>query len=178
LRRGASVLAIEPSARYIPALETLARRFGRLTVCQAAASDISGYGQLSVPAGDADMGGLATLRPVSRADNVQQVRTLRLDDLELHNVSAIKIDVEGHEASVINGALQLIRDNWPFLMIEIEQRHISQPVASVIQMVEDIGYSTFFLESGSLRPAAQFSVATHQRLDRRPYINNFIFKPR
>jgi FkbM family methyltransferase len=178
LRRGATVVAIEPLSRYAHDLNRLAIRFRRLTVCQAAASDTSGQSTIRVPVGDTDLAGFATLRPISTAHNVESVRTIRLDDLELSHVSAIKIDVEGCETAVINGARRLIDAHRPFLMVEIEQRYISQPIFDVIRMVEALGYSAFFLQSGSLRPAAQFAVATHQSAGSGRYINNFIFKPR
>jgi FkbM family methyltransferase len=177
LRRGASVVAMEPQVRYRHALDALSGRFGRLTVCQAAASDASGYADLRVPVGEVDMGGFATLRSLSDSQDVQSVRTVRLDDLDVHKVSAIKIDVEGHEASVIRGALQLIITYHPFLMLEIEQRYIAEPVSDVIQLVENLGYKSFFIQSGSLHPTALFSTETHQRVGYLPYINNFIFKP-
>jgi FkbM family methyltransferase len=177
LRRGANVMAIEPLTRYTDALDALSKRFPKLKICHAAASDAAGQARLSVPVGDIDLGGYATLRPLSGRHQVQTVRTVRLDDLDLDNVSAIKIDVEGHETFVINGARNLIRTFHPFLMIELEQRYISEPVEDAIKMIEDLGYKGFYLKSGSLCPATHFSVETHQRPNYLPYINNFIFKP-
>jgi FkbM family methyltransferase len=178
LRRGANVVAIEPLARNVLDLNRLSARFGRLTVCQAAASDTAGRAELRVPVGDTDLDGYATLRALSTTHNVESVRTIRLDDLELDNVAAIKIDVEGCETAVINGARGLIKKHQPFLMIEIEQRYLSQPIFDVIRIVEGLGYLAFYLEAGILRPAAQFAVSTHQSPGGRVYINNFIFKPR
>jgi FkbM family methyltransferase len=45
---------------------------------------------------------------------------LRLDDLNLNNVSFIKIDVENMEADVIDGAIKTIKRCSPILLIEIQ----------------------------------------------------------
>ena len=45
---------------------------------------------------------------------------LRLDDLELNNISLIKIDVENMEADVIEGGIETILRNRPILIVEIQ----------------------------------------------------------
>jgi FkbM family methyltransferase len=45
---------------------------------------------------------------------------LRLDDLELENISLIKIDVENMEADVIDGAIQTLKRCRPVLIVEIQ----------------------------------------------------------
>jgi FkbM family methyltransferase len=42
-------------------------------------------------------------------------------------VGFIKIDVEGHELAVINGATTLLTTQRPLLLIEIEARHHRLP---------------------------------------------------
>ena len=49
------------------------------------------------------------------------VKKNKLDNLiKSKNIGFIKIDVEGHELEVINGARKLIKENKPILLIEIE----------------------------------------------------------
>jgi FkbM family methyltransferase len=172
-------VAIEPLIPVTQDLNLLANRYPRLTVLQAAASDSAGEARLRVPIEvGVDMGGYATLRPLESPHEVYLVPTIRLDDLGLTNVSALKIDVEGHERFVIAGAVRLIRDNRPLIMIEVDHRYLSVPVTDVLDLVEHLGYKAFFLESGTLHEVTYFSVAHHQRPDRSPYISNFIFMPR
>jgi protein O-GlcNAc transferase len=48
----------------------------------------------------------------------QQVDVIKLDSLNLTNVSMIKIDVENHENEVLDGARQTILNNKPIIFIE------------------------------------------------------------
>jgi len=47
-----------------------------------------------------------------------KITTKTLDSLELNNISMMKIDVEGHENSVLNGSVQTIKRNKPIIFIE------------------------------------------------------------
>jgi FkbM family methyltransferase len=47
-----------------------------------------------------------------------KVVTKTLDSLNLTNVTMIKIDVEGHENSVLNGGIETIKKNSPIIFIE------------------------------------------------------------
>ena len=47
-----------------------------------------------------------------------KVVTKTLDSLNLSNVTMIKIDVEGHENSVLNGGIETIKKNNPIIFIE------------------------------------------------------------
>jgi FkbM family methyltransferase len=48
----------------------------------------------------------------------QKISIVSLDSLKLENVSAIKIDVQGFEQQVLDGAQNLLRQQAPLLMIE------------------------------------------------------------
>jgi FkbM family methyltransferase len=48
-----------------------------------------------------------------------QVNIRRLDDLAIHNISFIKIDVEGYELEVFEGGKETISREKPVIMIEI-----------------------------------------------------------
>ena len=49
---------------------------------------------------------------------INEVTTKTLDSLNLEDVSMIKIDVEGHENNVFNGAIKTIQKNNPIIFIE------------------------------------------------------------
>lgn len=51
--------------------------------------------------------------------NLDKVKIIKLDDLELQNISLMKIDVEGMELSVLQGAINTIKNNYPTIFIEI-----------------------------------------------------------
>ena len=65
--------------------------------------------------------GAASIHPNNEFENYKKVmvNTEKLDNISINDVGFIKIDVEGHELEVINGAKrQLV--NKPVMLIEIE----------------------------------------------------------
>lgn len=64
----------------------------------------------------------------------------RLDDFHLENVSVIKIDVEGMEMEVLEGALDTIQRNRPVMAIEI-----MNDVQERISQIEKMGYQVSHL---------------------------------
>lgn len=93
-----------------------------------------------------------------------EVPTVRLDD-EIGTavqVDFVKIDVEGHEMSVLLGGSEMFRRCRPSILIEIEQRHLSVPIKDVFQQVEELGYQLFYVAETALRPIADFDVERDQ----------------
>jgi hypothetical protein len=105
----------------------------------------------------------------------------------------MKIDVEGHEAQVLRGALNTIDINGPVLMVEIEV-HEDRPthVDDVVALVEGLGYTTSFLRRGRWLPFSEFDVERDQRALADPVrsrglltdmimstgdVNNLLFRP-
>lgn len=108
----------------------------------------------------------------------ERVPVWRLDDLEFGDVGFIKIDVEGHEFSVLRGAEKLLGRDRPNLLIEIEQRHHARPIGEIFSWLAERGYRGSFLDEGEQRDLAEFSVETHQLVPESPeYRNNFYFTP-
>ena len=126
--------------------------------------------------------GLSSLETRDTSCSVTTVSVSTIDSFDFKDVDLIKIDVEGHESSVIRGAVATIKNSKPVLIVEIEQRHIKQDINSVFQLILNLGYSGFFLLDGSLAPISHFRYEQHQQpyLDNvfsKDYINNFIFVP-
>ena len=95
----------------------------------------------------------------------------------------IKIDVEGHEESVLKGGLQLLKKCHPTLLMECENRHLNQgDVFDIFTILFNLGYQGFYLNEGKLEDLSTFRVEQHQKIKEGPYwskkdyINNFIFK--
>jgi len=96
----------------------------------------------------------------------------------------IKIDVEGHELAVLEGAQTLLLKDHPSLMIEAEERHRPGTVREISSYLANFGYLGFFLVGRRLRPIAEFDVARYQNagsislsevLPGYVYANNFVF---
>jgi FkbM family methyltransferase len=185
LTRTRNVICIEPNPDCSRVLE---RVFGKnVRVITGAASNRNMDVVLRIP----DTGsGFATMEEsnlfLSHSFKTVRVKAFRIDELRLENVSFIKIDVEGHEVSVLEGALETLEKNKPSILLEAEERHRPRAVATVREFLEPLGYEGYMLEEGSLVSIRRFNPAVHQsagaaqqRLFKRrhidSYINNFIF---
>ena len=105
-----------------------------------------------------------------------------LNDRELR-VSFIKCDVEGHELEVLKGAIDILKTDRPNLLVEIEQRHLFEPIDTVFRFFESQSYKGYFLDkNGNLNDLKSFNVNIHQQYPppealEHQYIYNFIFLP-
>ena len=108
----------------------------------------------------------------------------RLDDLGLERVGFIKIDVEGHELQVLQGATETLARDRPNLLLENEYAHAGETASEVFALLRALNYGGFFLADGVLKNLSSFSFAEFQiepRQDRRlqaRYVKNFVFLPR
>jgi hypothetical protein len=87
-----------------------------------------------------------------------EVSKRRLDDL-LHfdgKAIAIKIDVEGHELSVLKGMQDLLRNNNCGLMMEV-WGHVPENVRAVNELLSGLGYTR---EAKDIEPDTHFYVKT------------------
>jgi len=111
----------------------------------------------------------------------------RLDDFDIAKCSFIKIDVEGHEEAVLDGAAASLAAQRPVLMIELDESLNKGALGRLAARYAALSYRTLFLSGGSLRPVSEFDPAHHQNAaNLRPrhklppgaeYINNFVFVP-
>ena len=95
----------------------------------------------------------------------------------------LKIDVEGHELSVLEGGRRTLEAHHPTILVECEARHrAAGDVRPVFNFLVSLGYAGSFFCQGNRHPLAKFDPAIHQRLDpnsdRLPpgYVNNFAFE--
>jgi FkbM family methyltransferase len=70
------------------------------------------------------------------------IKTARLDSFAIENVSFIKIDVEGHEIDVLNGAAETIKRCLPTMVIELNEPTIDH----VTNLCASWGYRRMRLE--------------------------------
>jgi FkbM family methyltransferase len=74
-----------------------------------------------------------------------QVPVVKLDDEELTNVDLIKIDVQGWEFEVLDGAQNLIKRDRPWVVFEV-----NQDIDTCCELMESLGYETLLLKSKRL----------------------------
>ncbi len=114
-----------------------------------------------------------------------RVAVLPLDELALSDVTAIKLDAEGFEQEVLEGARDTLARCQPVLSVEIEERHRPGSTTEVPALLVGLGYTAWFWHAGELQPLSAFDAATMQRSSpdpsdfavSDPYIFTFFFLP-
>ena len=112
------VIAIEPHPEIFPFTRFNCAALGNVEFLNKAASDVAGS-QHYMPSilAHPNAGGVSLVK--KRKDRMFQVESITLDSLELEDVGFIKVDVERHELSCIQGARETIRRCRPTMVIEI-----------------------------------------------------------
>jgi FkbM family methyltransferase len=175
------VLAFEANPQVAAFTRAVAPR--NVEVVNVALSRQAGRATLRMPKNRKGHGvtELATIdrRPAAGADDViaLEVETRRLDDFAIRDCSFIKIDVEGHEEAVLEGAAALIAAQRPTLMIELIEEFNPGATARLSARFATLSYDCYFLSGGRLHPAAAFDPARDQDRSSRDYVANFLFIP-
>lgn len=180
--------AMEPNPRLA---EILRASFpSRVRVTECALSDRNDDVTLSIPViGDKETPGLASIEPDNPLAETYQVHTTTvsckiLDEMDLGSVGFMKIDVEGHELSVLKGATGVLERDAPSILVEAEERHKPGAVGDLRNFLETCGYQGFFLLNGRLHPIEDFDperdqnpdhVSSKGKIPGKVYVNNFVF---
>lgn len=98
------------------------------------------------------------------------VPVVALDSIAIADIAFIKIDVEGFELQVLQGALGLLARSHPVLLVEIDrERHDQESFGVIIRLLSGLGYRSYVYEKGKLTDCSSspWSVPAHHY--------NFIF---
>jgi len=151
---GGRVVAFEPNPAAATRLRSAKIRngFDQLCLRQCAVGGQEGQAELRVPE-QGDMGS-ASLFEIAREDieetAVIKVELTTLDRLRAEEldapISLIKIDVEGAELDVLDGARSLIIRDRPFLMLECNPAALKtagRDAEGLLSRLRDWGYETY-----------------------------------
>jgi len=177
-----SVMAFEPLPPMARVLRSAYRTAGaRYRLEQFALSDQEAEVQIRMPRHNF---GYSTMEPanvlegkIDTSDIVTfDIRTRCLDAYKQENIAFIKIDVEGHEDSVLRGARETLQRCRPSVLVEVEDCHKPGAVNSIHGYMTGLGYGAYFLKDHALRPFAEFNLAQQQDRKRPElYIRNFLY---
>ncbi len=123
------IVAFEPNRVLTEDLRRA--RLPSVTISDKAVSDRAGTATLRAPrfAGNVLTGWASLESQIDVAtDSFQEfdVETIRLNDLEYQGVGFIKIDVEGHELSLLKGGVEFFRREQPVCLLECRDRNREQ----------------------------------------------------
>jgi FkbM family methyltransferase len=186
-----SMVLVEPLPRLA---EVLCARFPSSHVIAAAVSDRRGRATIRVPSIDGKTYTTrATLNdhdePGQSGFEEMDVEVRTLDDLvaelRLRRIDVLKVDVEGHELELVAGGLGTIRRLRPIVLIEIEARHHTFPLAGVFTELEAAGLEGWVFDPRTMKvrrardldPAVDQDIAHLESRDFIRYLNNFWFVP-
>jgi FkbM family methyltransferase len=153
MRLASKVVGFEPNPQSFEALRKAAPN---LELHQIALSDKEGTATLRIPISrNVAATGWGTIHPGNDfreiwPDDVLvfEVKTARLDEVGLKNIGFIKIDVEGHELEVLKGAINLIENQRPKLLIETGGETRGNDRSAVFAALRDLGYICLHLRNG------------------------------
>jgi len=157
---GAKVHAFEPVPRIASALRAnikLNHLSEEIIVREEAVGDAPGFAMINI-ADRNDNGSHSLIEGIeARSVEQQRVSITRLDDY-IESLKAVptlvKIDVEGYEARVLDGASQLLQNSTVSFIIETADRiadRIGESARSVIERMFKFGYTIFLIpETGPL----------------------------
>lgn len=136
--------SFEPNPTVAAALRAGAA--DNVTVHEVALSDRAGEADLTLHTLGTGSEGTASIVPGVEGVESIKVATGRVDDFEFTDVRFMKIDVEGHEQAVINGALHTITDQHPVVFVELEERMAD--IDQTIELFATLGYEGRFVLDG------------------------------
>jgi FkbM family methyltransferase len=188
------VIAFEPMPEYV---QVLRGKFASDVVIEPIAlSNRVGKTRLCTPIVDGvPVGGCATLSTDAASayetHRDMEVRADRLDNVYSGVAGFIKIDVEGHEQAVLDGAVQTIGRCLPRILVEIEEHLSPGGLDRAKGFFSTFGYHGYYAHGGRLEAIERFSLdelqnplhrvnvteTLRERAHSKPYVNNFIFLP-
>jgi FkbM family methyltransferase len=150
------VVAFEPNPDYALFARWMLR--GRAQVHRLALSDQPGRATFYVPLADDGMvlhlaGSLKRTHAQFARNRTYEVEVRTLDGFGLTDVRFIKVDVEGSEREVLDGARATIARDRPVLLLELLSGTHQDPGAYTAAICDSFGYDAVIVQRGEHIPA-------------------------
>lgn len=198
VKASGKILCIEPQPILFKYLKKMIGIFGfaNVTLMDCAVSDRDKDGVITVPGkpGDVSQGARIDDQKIIQAKHKHDLYTINVKIRSIDSIIAetglkpkiIKIDVEGHEFSVLQGMTRALTEVRPRIIVECEARHIKEyTIFDVFDFLLDKNYEGYYLQNGNKNPLSQFDLDRDQlsylkgkKWPNYNYIANFIFEPK
>jgi len=174
------VESFEPNPKIFNALKNI--KIKNVNSYNVALSNKSGSVDLLIPKGSkgfSNQGASLSSIKVQGEHKSISIEAKCLDEYNFLDVDFIKIDVEGHEHEVIEGAQETINKFKPTMVIEMEEKHNQIPIEDQISSVEKLGYKCCVLINEKIIQIEEIDLNKFHRnpANNDSYLFNFIFYP-
>ncbi len=177
------VVAFEPNPDYALFARWMLR--GHAEVLRYALSDHSGRATFHVPVSKEGMvlhlaGSLKGEFPQFSEIRKYDVEIRSLDSFKLKDVCFLKVDVEGAEREVLDGAKETIARDKPVMVLELLSGTHENPHDLTAAICNDFGYEAFVLKGREKLPALPAIAALGQNSTYNTHLitRNVLFMPR
>jgi len=172
----ARVEAFEPNPAMVIFTRSKARR--RTHVHDVALSNCEGTAPFYIPKTRTGSYAhlLGNLGNVHLAQDIKKIkaRIATLDSFGFDNVGFVKIDVEGCELEVLEGARRTIARDRPNMIVELLTRPREEALAAIVHVESAYAYTSWIRRDGAWLPAQAVLREPHQTTR----TNNVLFTPR
>ena len=174
------VESFEPNPKVFNALKNI--KIKNVNSYNIALSNKTGSVDLLIPKGSkgfSNQGASLSSIKVQGEHKSISIEAKRLDEYNFLDVDFIKIDVEGHEHEVIEGARETIKKFKPTMVIEMEEKHNQIPIEEQISSVEKMGYQCCVFINETIIKVKEIDLDKFHRnpTNKDTYLFNFIFYP-
>lgn len=174
------VESFEPNPKIFNVLKNI--KIKNVDTYNIALSNKSGSVDLLIPKGSkgfSNQGASLSSIKVQGEHKSLSIQAKCLDEYNFLDVNFIKIDVEGHEHEVIEGAKETIKKCKPTMVIEMEEKHNKIPIEDQISSVEKLGYRCCVLINEKIIKINEIDLDKFHRnpTNKDSYLFNFIFYP-
>lgn len=142
----ARVIALEPHPRTFRLLALNAELAPNVTPVNLGASDAAGIVKVALDPLNHAASSIGRTGPAGAVE--VEFRLDRLDDMaEIgadHQVTFVKIDVEGHESAALKGAEATIRRHRPLVVLEVLRDDVADGSSAAVEVLRGYGYRHFF----------------------------------
>lgn len=141
-----NVFSFEPNPRTFRLLEFNCYDLNNVECFNVGLSDENESFSLIVPKSNIGAAYLSKSHHDADSNNAIKVELKTLDSFDFHfdNLCMIKIDVEGHELSVLRGASGVIKRYLPLIAFEHTAKDIKNGTSEVIKWLKDHKYTRFY----------------------------------
>ena len=142
------VISFEPVEEHVECWKENCKGIGNVEIHSLAISNKIDTVNMKVTQHNSGMSTLEYNPKRVRTSKVASINTTTIDNFDFDEVDFIKIDTEGHELCVLEGAINTIRKYNPTIFIEIHSRELKKDI-NAYKFLTDLGYSQILELSGS-----------------------------